>query len=795
MLTRLASLIATAAIAVEAIGPLAPLVRAGDDTAPDAQAEGDRYSPNGRVVETTPAPITVPAGGGGPGADPTIGGSPMFLPYTPPEEVTELADERTAKSRVLENPDGTFVLEMNDAPINYLDLAGNWQPINLALVPDGEGGLRVAATAGSVKVDTAAGELGVIELDGHRVSLSTSGYDGGSLGADVAGSELDANTVKYVDPIGAAADVWVRPVDIGLEFGATWVDATKTTAVTFVLDPGDLTPSVGKDGRSIVLLDEKGEFAGAIGTPIIREGSEDGPPLVDPVAVTLAERVDGLFDLTYTVDAAWLASSDRVFPVILDPLWCIGKGASGCDSDYSGSNNYDTFVYSASPDAYESGWTVLRTGYDVRSDDGGTYGTMRSLVQFGHPTLPDGAVIYDTDLQMTMCCKYGSAQGQTIYARRVTKWWEPPFTWNQFNGAASTTNEASATVPASGVMNWDVDAIVTAWYTRTNGNRKPDFGFLLRMANEGSSYGEVEYRRYTSGTAADRPLLRIWFTQPKVGIDFDSRLGPAYAPSAMVAGMPVDLPIKVENKTGSAHTLDKCTGDNNCWKVGYRWFDEKGNQVALPGGTPTTANLPADVPIGSTSSLFTIAVTPPLTVGQYTLRLDLVHEYFGSNAYASDFATAGAYYSRNKKFLTASSTRWTGSRPVARSRQCPRAAMARVLCVETDFTSAGLETVAARDIAGGKDEANAASFERNCDSIPQCFSLLAERGRRRNAKPPLDNADGLSAGVDEVVHENDRPACQDGLTQRQRGQPVRVGQIHDEVRVQHRRILRGSECA
>jgi hypothetical protein len=275
------------------VGPLAPPVRAEDGDTAAAVVEGKPQSPNGRVVETSPAPITIPGGGGSLTPDPTIGGEPLFLPYAPPADTTELPAERTATSRTLANPDGTFTLEMSDGPINFQGADGNWQPIDLALVPEIEGGYRVAATAGTITVDTNANELGVIEVDGHRVALSAPGYAGDVLGSDVTGLELDANTVKFADALGTAAEIWVRPVDIGLEFGATWPDATKSAVVSFVLDPGDLAASVAKDGKTIVFTDEKGEFAGRISQPIVREGSEDGPPLLDPVTVALVELAEG----------------------------------------------------------------------------------------------------------------------------------------------------------------------------------------------------------------------------------------------------------------------------------------------------------------------------------------------------------------------------------------------------------------------------------------------------------------------------------------------------------------------
>jgi hypothetical protein len=108
--------------------------------------------------------------------------------------------------------------------------------------------------------------------------------------------------------------------------------------------------------------------------------------------------------------------------VILDPTMCLGEGSSGegCTGNNESSTNLDTFVFNDGVDNWEEGWTVIRTGYDVRTDDS-VYGAMRSILYFPPAALPDGAVIYDTDLQTRIYSLFGSAQGEVISAYRLTK--------------------------------------------------------------------------------------------------------------------------------------------------------------------------------------------------------------------------------------------------------------------------------------------------------------------------------------------------------------------------------------
>jgi hypothetical protein len=144
----------------------------------------------------------------------------------------------------------------------------------------------------------------------------------------------------------------------------------------------------------------------------------------------------------------------------------------------------------------------------------------------------------------------------------------------------------------------------------------------------------------------------------------------------MIAGQAVTLPIIVRNTTdafpdtahpssqGYAAITFNAANGTDLWRyrVGYRWFDARGNVVGSGA-----QDLPADVAAGATSSTFGLAVTPPSTAGQYTLRLDLVHAYNGaSTLWSSDWASPSKYYSRDKRIAGTDSTRWTGSSVIER---------------------------------------------------------------------------------------------------------------------------------
>jgi RHS repeat-associated protein len=481
---------------------------------------------------------------------------------------------------------------------------------------------------------------------------------------------------------GGKEQVTVHATENGFEFGATLTTSTESSVYSFAIDRGDLDVTLAPDGQTILLtkaMTGEGSLdivaSGVISAPVVLDGLDvpalsgavavqvylPGKDLNPPVGVSveaLASLKPTEFVAVYTIDPGYLADPARVYPVRLDPTACLGEGASGCTINGTGTN-FDHFVMSGLPDSYASGWTVMRVGRDSRSDDGGSYANMRGLVYFGDVALPDGAVIYDTNLALHISSEYGTPTGP-MNVSRITQGWGQTSTWNSWNGGAGYTSAELAqvtTIPGSGTMNFDVDALTTKWYTRRGENWAGDLGFVVRLNSE-SGNGEVEFDRYNDATAANRPKLTITYDLPKVGIDFDPSLGANYAPSTMIAGQATTLPVRVSN---NASGFDFTTAN---WKVGYRWFDAKGKTVGSG-----SQDLPVCVGTGGgclpTTNTFGLAVAPPAAVGQYTLRLDIIRQ--GTvDTYASDFAKPSLYLSRNKKSLAAESTRWTGSSIVER---------------------------------------------------------------------------------------------------------------------------------
>jgi RHS repeat-associated protein len=400
---------------------------------------------------------------------------------------------------------------------------------------------------------------------------------------------------------------------------------------------------------------------GVIGAPVILEG-QDRALTSAPISVAImpGPSADEVV-LRYSLDPAWLSDEDREFPIELDPSICIQAGGSGC---ITGSGKVmNTYIGSGQPDTYPNPPSILRVGYDVLPDV--AWNTMRSLIWFESQTLLDGAVVTAATLRLREDINRDASLTPDIIARPISKTWGNTATWSQMGNAVRSGMDSPAVNPCSSGstdcdVNIDVEEAVRSWYTRRAKDWKSNYGFQVRLATESSSLSEIDFYISSGCTNATCPKLTITYEVPEVGIDFDPLLGRLYAPSTMIAGRTTRLPIVVTNN-GTAQNF------TSAYKVGYRWFDAKGNRGSLPSGV---TSLPGCIGVGTGCELsrgpFALSVAAPAAAGMYTLRLDLVRTDGSVNLWASDWATPSKYYSRNKKFLTVDDTRWVGSSVVER---------------------------------------------------------------------------------------------------------------------------------
>jgi len=588
-------------------------------------------------------------------ADPSIHRRPVLKSPIAPKVKTADQTQWSANRRVYANPDGTFTAQIGRA-INFKDASGLWTPIDLTLSADDATNFHPTATPAHLKLSSSAGDAGFATLTGQDgvVTLKTLGYGAGGR----TGNQL------MFRGHASSPDVFVQPTDLGFEFGAIFSNPSVDPRTTFVLDPGTLGVALGLDGLTVQITsgaDSSGQaiVVGSISAPIVLDGQEV-PAGPSTVTASLVARGDGTYLLTYSLSASWLQASDRVFPVMIDPTACIRYGGgTSCTVNKSSTNYLDTYIANGLPNSYPTTPTWNRVGWDVIGSPDAVWNQMRSLVYFDGATLPDGAMVTAATLGLVEDVNRSGAQVADLEARMITAGWGSTSTWNQMNAAVNSAYDSPTYHPCSTgstdcTVNIDVTKAARSWYTRRAADWKPNIGFQIRYATEGSTSNYYETDFYNMfASVGNRPQLTLTYEVPAVQFDFDPALGPTYAPSSMIAGQATILPISITNN--SSFTFDATN-----YRVGWRFFDVKGNLVGAAG----VATIPA-IPSGTTSAVFGLSLTPP-SLGQFTLRLDLAKVVSGTNMFASDWATPSLYYSRDKKILTSDSTRWVGSSVIER---------------------------------------------------------------------------------------------------------------------------------
>ncbi|MEP7378473.1 MAG: carbohydrate binding domain-containing protein [Chloroflexota bacterium] len=351
--------------------------------------------------------------------------------------------------------------------------------------------------------------------------------------------------------------------------------------------------------------------------------------------------------LSYTIDPAWIQQAGRAFPVTLDPTICIQKGQTtppnGCDYLSAPAGYTDQFVDSANPNSAPYGWDEARIGWDTTS-----YNFQKQRAFFYFPDVVDS--LWDDGFELTNASLIlrqatNSGSGQKIQFQLVTgAGWSNTSTWNSQPSTDSSVATGwldvatAAQVPVDKAF--DITTIARHWYTHDLADWRPNLGvmaWLEHEANQTNGY-QVTFRNKLA-TVDNRPQLALTYVAPKAEIDFDAGLGSSFAPTTMPVGTTVGLPITVSNKGSGFSFVNSGT---DYYALGYRWLDSAGTVV---GTSASLTSLLSSVANNGTSSTITMAVTPPSTVGQYTLRLDLVHVVGSDWLWASDWALPSLYQS------------------------------------------------------------------------------------------------------------------------------------------------------
>ena len=240
------------------------------------------------------------------------------------------------------------------------------------------------------------------------------------------------------------------------------------------------------ENNTISAVNASGEEIFTIPAPFAYDTAEERS---HDVQVTL-ENIESGYELTITPDYGWLTSSDRVYPVVIDPSVIttqIRENIKDMAVASNGGNNYN--------DDY------LEAGYHS------TRGKERIFIKFeALPKLSAADVIVDANLMLYR--GINASANLQINAHKVEEAWESnTVTWaNQPSYDSTITDYAK--VSSYGWYQWSITEIARDWFLEDDVNT----GLMLKAPNSTENAGSNNNRTFFSSDYASsvyRPVLTI----------------------------------------------------------------------------------------------------------------------------------------------------------------------------------------------------------------------------------------------------------------------------------------------
>jgi hypothetical protein len=243
--------------------------------------------------------------------------------------VTSQVMSRSAFSTTYLNADGTQTQESSVTPMNFQSSDGTWAPIVTTVTRNVLGGYSdpdqpLSPTFGSSTLGSS--DL-TVSANGDPVTFNLVGADASDAGApssaDLGTDSSDAGSAVAYKDIQPGIDLLDQVTPSGVNQSLVLGSAPTSADPSWTWDihaPG-LTLSKGDRGE-VDFKDANGTLQLITATPTMWDSSGatgESSPASEDVPYTLAQLDDGDWAFTVTPDATWLDSSNRVYPVHIDP--------------------------------------------------------------------------------------------------------------------------------------------------------------------------------------------------------------------------------------------------------------------------------------------------------------------------------------------------------------------------------------------------------------------------------------------------------------------------------------------
>jgi RHS repeat-associated protein len=424
----------------------------------------------------------------------------------------ELKGERTATSQTFQLQDGSRETRVFEAPINYQDAQGDWQPIQEGLESADGGALTNGENVFDLRLPARIGAGAV------RLSIGDRWVSERLLGDPTEAAELEGGEAIY-EAASSGTTFAFSGLPNGLKEDIVIDDLSQPSTFHFELSASaGLTPIKVEDG-SIEFRDVNDKLVAVLPAPMMIDSNPDAPASSRAVTYNLDSKGMGSWLLTVEADRDWLAAPERVWPVKIDPSVTVPAPALGCEI-FNGA--YSEFNLCGNP---------LNAGVRAIYKSTGADEYARYLMRFDLSAIPASASIDTATIGVYSPNEARNTWGMELW--RAEKPWNNTVNWKSYStgnlwkteggdyGSAGNHNIAITTANRGSQPGWwnfsgqPVAWTVQGWLS----GAAPNQGVLLKLTDEnwhecsGSTCTErlIEFVS-SAGAAAQRPYLSVTYT-------------------------------------------------------------------------------------------------------------------------------------------------------------------------------------------------------------------------------------------------------------------------------------------
>ena len=440
--------------------------------------------------------------------------------------IAELTDERQEYEKRFMLSNGSMMAVQYDLPVHFLDDDGNWiqydnrmQETSEILDTETEKSssteYRVIESDSDVRLSKKAGNKKIVTIakDGHQISWGFVGVNKVELELTDVEETAEGND-KFLNLQGIVQEGWYREafedadlqyliLPTGVKENIILKSADAPTEFEMEYKFKKLT-AVQIDSKTIDLQDSEGNVVYTITAPNMQDANGAWS---DALSLSITEQKNNKLRIKLTIDEDWINSTDRAFPITVDPSFETEREWGIADS---------TTIVSGHPDtSYGYGGTyyigTLYVGYGPESG----FNKTRSLLKLNNlPELSPGDVVVDAKLCAT---QYVSSMSIQVNAHKVNSEWEgTTATWNNMHSNYETEildYDTTTYGEVETTNSWNITSLAREWYDGTSEN----YGIMLISPSETStSSARVGYfsSKYPDDSTV-RPFFEITYRNNK----------------------------------------------------------------------------------------------------------------------------------------------------------------------------------------------------------------------------------------------------------------------------------------